>query len=97
MINGPELVEAMRPGNRYQVTADPVITVGKSTAGDGLTVTIRSETPGASIAFATGKGNRPKWQLYSRPISLAAGTQLRAVACRIGFRNSQRVGRIVGD
>ena len=79
------------------MTADPVISVAKSTGGDGLTVTIGSRTPGASIAYATGKGNPPKWQLYSRPISVAAGTQLRAVACRIGFRNSQRVRRVVGD
>jgi len=91
------LVEAMRPENRYQVTADPVISVGRSTAGDGLTVTIRCQTAGASIAYATGTENRPKWQLYSRPISVAAGTQLRAVACRLGFRDSGRVRRVVGD
>ena len=91
------LVEAMRPENRYEVTSDPVISVARSTAAGGFTVTITSKTPGASIAFATGKGTPPKWQLYSRPITVAAGTQLRAVACRIGFRNSQRVRRVVGD
>jgi hypothetical protein len=87
----------MRPGNRYESTADPVIAVGKPTGADGVTVTIGSETPGASIAYAIGGGNRPKWQLYSRPLSVPKGTQLRAVACRIGFRDSQRIRRVIGD
>ena len=91
------LVEAMRPGNRYESTADPVISIGKPTGDAGVRVTIGSETPGASIAYAIGGGNRPKWQLYSRPLSVPKGTQLRAVACRIGYRNSQRVRRVVGD
>ena len=91
------LVEAMRPGNRYESTADPVISIGKPTGDDGVRVMIGSETPGASIAYAIGGGNRPKWQLYSRPFSVPKGTQLRAVACRIGYRDSQRVRRVVGD
>ncbi len=94
------LVEAMRPGNRYEMTADPVITVRSVPGEKRLTVTMASATPGASIAYATartGPAGRPAWRLYHGAFTVWPGTPLRAGACRIGFRASRRVRRVVEE
>ena len=95
----PEALQAeeMRPGNVYQTTIDPVITVKAAPEGNS-TVTITCTTPGASIAFGIDQAPRGQWQLYSRPLTLKAGTSIRAIATRLGYRNSRRVRKTVaGD
>ena len=90
-------VEEMRPDNIYQKTADPVFTV-KADASGKATVSITCPTPGASIAFGIGQAPRGQWQLYSRPLTLKAGASIRAIATRLGYRNSRRVKKtVVGD
>ena len=93
------LAESMRPGNRYEVTSVPVISVSKSPVDGSRLVRLSCVTAGSSgssIAYATGQAARPRWRLYSGPLTLKAGTRLRAVACRIGFRDSRRVSCLVG-
>ncbi len=80
-----ELVERMRPGGKWQVTAEPVV------AQAGRTVTARCETAGASIAYTKEAGPRPRWKLYAAPVEVEPGQTLRFVACRIGYRNSPEV------
>ena len=96
LVPEPLLVEAMRPGNVYEVTARPEVTFG-TTDGKPVRVSIKCETPGASIAYSTGKVARPKWKLYSRSFTVEPGTTVRAIGCRIGFRNSPRVRVVVPE
>ncbi len=90
MIPEPLLMERLRPGAKYAVTAKPSVKLGSGPAGK-LTVSIDCPTAGASIAYSTTAGKNPHWQLYSKPLQLPAGTNLRTVACRIGYRNSPEV------
>jgi hypothetical protein len=50
-------------------------------------VSMRCTTPGASIAYTTGT----RWRLYSGPVKVAAGEKLRAIACRLGYLDSEEV------
>jgi uncharacterized sulfatase len=74
-----ELKDRMRPGGQWSVTANP--TFRATPAG----IEIACATPGASIAYRTPPG---PWKLYSTPVPAA---NLRAKACRLGFRDSAEV------
>ncbi len=92
LIPEPEFDEMKRPGGKWQKTADPTFTAASSGAPDkGLMVSIACTTPGASIAYTTGKDKKAGWQLYSQPVVLKPGQVLRAKACRLGFRDSKEV------
>jgi N-sulfoglucosamine sulfohydrolase len=82
MMPEPVMMELMRPDHRYAATAPPVIkAVGKKLA-------ISSKTPGASISYKLNNMSNSSWQLYTKPVSLPAGTKLQAKATRIGFQDS---------
>ena len=50
---------------------------------------LQSPTQGASIAYALGDDETPRWQLYTIPFFLPAGVcQVRAKAIRIGWKES---------
>ncbi|WP_111979600.1 sulfatase-like hydrolase/transferase [Algibacillus agarilyticus] len=53
-------------------------------------VTIKNQTEGASIAYKLIKeGIEPTdWQLYQRPFKAAAGTQLKVISHRLGYKES---------
>ena len=51
LIPEPELMEGMRPGGKYETTANPEITQ------DGSTVKIRCATEGTSIGYTTESGD----------------------------------------
>lgn len=91
MVPEPVLMEAMRPEAKYEVTARPVARVQQPDGAKTAQVTLTCPTEGASIAWTTETGKNPHWQLYHQPVTVPAGTALRAVACRIGFRDSQPV------
>ena len=91
LIPEDELQERMRPGGRWAVTAAPLITVSRGPAGDRATITITCPTEGASIAYTSEPGEKPRWQLYTRPIDVEPGARLRARACRLGYRDSPTV------
>ena len=75
-----KLEERTRPGGKWSVTATPQI------QRDGARVRITCATEGASIAYATGDSKH--WKLYSGEVTLPAGTRVRAIACRLGWRDS---------
>jgi len=78
-----ELKERIRPGGQWSETAAP-----EASFRDGK-LTLSCPTEGASVAWAAGPGNR--WKLYSAPVPVAPGAAVRAVACRLGWRDSPEV------
>lgn len=93
LVPEPLLAERMRPTGKYDVTKPPVATVRNE--GGRQRVSLKSATPGASIAYTTGRGRRAHWKLYTKPITLKPGETVRTVACRLGYRNSPET-RVVG-
>ncbi|MBX6311976.1 MAG: sulfatase-like hydrolase/transferase [Isosphaeraceae bacterium] len=85
-LSEDELKERMRPGGQWKTTAAPVISPGP----DG-TWTISCATEGASIAYTTEAGQRAHWKLYTGPIPPPEGATLRAIACRLGYKDSPEV------
>lgn len=80
-----EVMQRVRPGGKWSQAAAPLIEVD-----DGLG-TLTCKTPGASIAYTLGEkdaAGRERWLLYHEPVSVN-GKQLRAVACRLGYKDSQ--------
>lgn len=84
LIPEPELIEKMRPGGQWSVTANPVIT----RKGDRVSITCRTE--GASIAYTAEQGPAAKWKLYSKEFEWPEKS-IRAKACRLGYRDSEEV------
>jgi N-sulfoglucosamine sulfohydrolase len=46
---------------------------------------------GASIAYTTETGEKPRWLLYTGELTLNRPTTLRVKACRLGFLDSDEV------
>jgi len=90
LIPEPEMLEKMRPGGKYETTATPDITQA------GSSVKITCATEGASIGYATERGDNAHWQIYSHPLQLKPKTTLRAKAIRIGFHESAEANVVVG-
>lgn len=102
LVPEPELIERMRPGGKQAVTANPKISLadGKATITcetEGASIAYRLEPKGVAPREERGDGGKAKkkqgaaplhWQLYTGPISLPQGKQLRTKACRIGFQDS---------
>ncbi len=97
-----QMVRQMWPGGVQPQTAPPVFIPitpdhpGLEPAAEGGTfrgpvlVLLHCPTQGASIAYTTDPGERPRWRLYTGPLRLPAGTTtLRAKAVRIGYRDSE--------
>jgi hypothetical protein len=91
LIPEAELNEQRRPGGKWSITADPEISISAGQA------TIRSSTPGASLAYRVGKnlpsGEAGHWQLYAKPVAVASGESIQAKACRLGYLDSQIVSK----
>jgi len=90
-IPEPEFEELKRPGGKWQKTAAPTFHAALDTASGKVKVTIACATPGASIAYKIGKGNKTGWKLYTQPLRPKGGQIIRAKACRLGFRDSEEV------
>ncbi|MBD3174848.1 MAG: sulfatase-like hydrolase/transferase [Armatimonadia bacterium] len=89
LIPEDELNEQRRPGGVWEVTRKPEITIAER---DGRALaTLSCPTPGASIAYTTDEGDDAHWWLYSGPVPVEKGTQIRAKACRLGYRDSDVV------
>ncbi|MEW4922692.1 sulfatase-like hydrolase/transferase [Algibacter sp. 2305UL17-15] len=96
-----QLINKMWPNFEQPVTA--TVTLSTSTAlstgsvetSQGKTITLSSETKGASIGYyiSDNPNNKPDltstWQLYSKPIAVAKGKTVYAIAQRIGFKESE--------
>ena len=88
LIPEEELDERMRPGGRWSVTAAPIISPSGGRFAGPAQVRITCPTEGASIAYTTEPGDKPRWKLYSHEITLKTSTRLRALACRLGYKDS---------
>lgn len=86
-----ELRERMRPGGVWQQVAAP--TISETVAGEHVTVKLTSATPGASLAWTTETDANPRWQLYTKELTLKRPATLRVKACRLGFLDSAEVRR----
>jgi uncharacterized sulfatase len=85
LLPEPELLERMRPGGKWAVTAKPEVTkTGKLVAATCI-------TPGASIVYSQEEGKTPRWKLYVQPFEPVGGRPVRFLACRLGYRNSEEV------
>jgi uncharacterized sulfatase len=87
LVPEKQLWEKLRPGGQWSVTAAPNVVVQPGTSR----VELSCATEGASIAYAVGDEKQPRWRLYSGPFEVPASTRLRAVACRLGYRDSDVV------
>ncbi len=95
LIPEADLQSRMRPGGVTPITDSPRIHAS-TTANGSNTVTIECATSGASIAYTTETNAHPRWNIYTGPLSLQSGTQIRAVACRIGYANSPEAKAQIG-
>jgi len=99
LIPEPDFDELKRPGDKYEITAKPLIIPMKGmTRENGGLVQILCQTQGASIGYRIAdKKQKSKEQLYTKPVFLKPGQDLVAKACRIGFKNSKEVRYRIGD
>ncbi|HOE10342.1 MAG TPA: sulfatase-like hydrolase/transferase [bacterium] len=86
-----ELNERVRPGGVWSVTESPRIVPAGGTFEKPVLVEISCPTEGSSIAYTTDTGEKPHWLLYSQPFRLENSVHLRAVACRLGYKDSEIV------
>lgn len=89
LIPEEELLERMRPGGRWEKTAAPVITREADSSSSGVVIRITCPTPGASIAWRPAGDQAAPWRLYSGPLRLEPPAAIAAVACRLGFEDSE--------
>jgi hypothetical protein len=83
-----EMVEAQWPGGVQPITSMPTV---KKNAQE---YTLTCNTVGASIAYKIidkDKKESSGWKLYTKPFSVSAGQQVKALATRIGFAQSDEV------
>ena len=88
LLPEPELIESMWPGLEQPVTAAPVF------SQQGNRVSLRSETPGASLGYQLlqpGETRGETWQVYTGELTVAAGQRLLAIAHRLGYAPSEVV------
>ncbi len=91
-----ELINQMWPNFEQPITHKycPLRSAHVETS-QGKSVTLSSETKGASIAYIISDKPNLKldfnsgWQLYSRPFSVKKGSYVYAIAQRIGFKESE--------
>jgi uncharacterized sulfatase len=86
-----ELRERMRPGGVWAQASMPKITTTGNNDAASVTLRLTCETPGASLAYTTEAGDRARWKLYSREITVKRPVRLRAKACRLGFIDSSEL------
>jgi len=93
MVPEAVLIEELRPDGKKAVTQSPSVAFARiEDAPDRLRVTLISETPGASIVYGLGDesvGTR----LYAQPFTVERGTEVSALACRLGFKNSETTSK----
>ncbi|MEM8510544.1 MAG: sulfatase-like hydrolase/transferase [Bacteroidota bacterium] len=81
---GPEqeLIERFWPNGIQPVTAQPILEVTP------IGVAIECATQGASIGYRIVGSSSESWQVYEQPLSVKAGTQIEAIAHRLGYERS---------
>lgn len=77
-----ENIARIHPNGIQPQTASPVIEEKNGW------VSIRCSTPGASIAYKLGEDDC-WWHLYDKPFQVSKGVQVKGVASRIGYKQSE--------
>ena len=89
-----ELRERMRPGGIWARVSKPKMTASPaSDHSSSATISLTTDTAGASIAYTTEEGEKARWKLYGGQITLDRPARLRAKACRLGFLDSEEVSQ----
>ena len=99
LVPEPVLMERLRPGDVKRRTESPVMTAEPVVAADGdatgrVRVTLSCPTEGASLVYGIEE-EEPTTRLYTGPFTVEAGTAVKALACRLGFRDSKWLERTV--
>jgi uncharacterized sulfatase len=92
LVPEAELRERMRPGGAWQRVAAPAVKDARPRPGL-VRLSVTSETPGASFAYATEPGDTPRWKLAAGDIDLSLPAIVRIKACRLGYLDSEVVAR----
>ena len=88
MVPEPVLIEETRPDGRKARAAAPTMAVEPIPGEpDRVRVTLSCDTPGASIVYGLGDEPATK-RLYAQPFTVESQTNVRALACRLGYRDS---------
>ncbi len=87
-VEEAELAERFWPGGVQPVTPPPTLEPAGGVHGAPVDVTLRTEIPGASLAYTFEVGDRARWKLYTGPIAVATAGTLRARAVRYGWADS---------
>lgn len=98
-----EMVRGWYPNGERPKTAGPICEASPETSASReegafagpVVLQLHSATQGASIGYALEEGESPRWNLYTAPIPLPAGTtEVRARAIRIGYFESEEVSAV---
>ncbi len=81
LIPEPEILRGMFPDNKRPVARPPVV----SKSGEKVAL---SSPDQASIAYTFEPGDDARWLLYTEPLTVPPGVELRAKAVRIGYVDS---------
>ncbi len=81
LIPEPILMEEMQPDGQTPQAQPPHFDV------DGDRITLRCETPGASIVYRLAASGDDNWSLYVKSFASPDGP-VEALACRLGYQNS---------
>lgn len=103
-MNEPELIEQMWPGGKQPVTDVPYFIINApedrasknyrtgGTFTSPMTLSFYCPTHGASMVYAIGSNDKPRWLLYSGPIHLKPGkNDIRVKAVRYGYKDSEEL------
>lgn len=83
LIPESELIKRLwPPAGEQPVTQTPEIMV------DGHTISLESQTKGASIAYRLE--NEERWQLYTKPLTIEDAETIEAKAIRLGWKESEK-------
>lgn len=73
---------------RFQPDGDPEVTPAPDVMVKDGRISLRSDTPGASLGYRIDDG---RWRLYTKPFEAPSGSSVRAKAVRYGWDESEEV------
>lgn len=83
-----EMLNAMWPGLKQPVTEAPVLKTSGGSKDGKVNVVISCDTKGASIAYKI-EGIDKDWIIYTKPLSVSKGSEIKAKAIRYGYKPSE--------
>jgi len=91
LIPEAELMEKVRPGGVWSVTAPPLVSLDGFQSDGSAVIKVNCPTKGASIGYTDQAGQWVRWLLYTDSITLKPDKSVRIKACRLGYKDSQEV------